>query len=349
MRPIVGVSFGSEFGGHERAAADLLMEMGRFTSVLMLCDTANVKLLQCCQTNNLKFQAYNNRMDLLRRLLELRSKYRLIFLPGNLFIGSVESFLCKLTGMSISVYIPYYLDHEKLNGWLLGRLKNRLQFGCLRSYSDAITISQAAKQGVLMAQPGKNVYLVSNKIPKFERRRATSNTDYDCLLIGRIYFKQKGQDRAIEFLERFSRVTGRRLTVAIAGEGVDENRLERMLKRTTLNTYELLGYCRNTAELYSNSKVVLVPSRFEGVPFVILEALSAEVAMVVSDIPVFRHLVGDEHTVDFDSDDFSLLEKALEPDFCPLRLDDLELESYNEVENYLNEDNFRRSNTSGSV
>lgn len=349
MRPIVGVSFGSEFGGHERAAADLLMEMGRLTNVLMLCDAANVRLMKFCQSNDLMFQAYSSRMDLLQWLWGLRSTYRVIFLPGNLFIGSVESGLCRLIGMSISVYIPYYLDHEKLNGWFLGLLKNKFQFVCLTAYSDVITISQAAKQGVLQAQPGKEVYLLSNKVPKFERRRPMSITKYDCLLIGRIYFKQKGQDRAIEFLERFSRATGRRLSVAIAGVGVDGDRLERILKRKTLNMYEVLGYCSDTAELYSKCKVVLVPSRFEGVPFVILESLSAEVALVVSDIPVFRHLLGDEHTLDFESDDFSLLERALEPEFCPLRLDELELESHNEVENYLNEDNFRRSNTSGSV
>ena len=119
--------------------------------------------------------------------------------------------------------------------------------------------------------------------------------------------------------------------MAIAGDGVDDNRLDEMLTQADCNDYIKIGYCDDTGELYSKSKVVLVPSHFEGVPFVILEALSFN-AHWWFQIFQFQELIGESHTLDFDSDNFSILESALSPDFRPLTLEDVGLEVYNETE-----------------
>ena len=342
MQTIIGVSYGGEFGGHEKAAVDLLVEMRRHTKVEMLCDWSNHRLIDYCCVNGIAARTYARRIELVQYLWRLGSEHQVIHMPGNLFIGSFEGFLSLISGKRSSVYIPYYLDHLKLNAnHVVGFLKNLIQYLCLRLHTSVITISKTSKEAILKVKPDSDVYLVSNKVPDFEQFQGESNIEFDCLLIGRIYFKQKGQDRAIRYLERFSSAKGKRLSVAIAGDGVDDNRLDEMLTQADCNDYIKIGYCDDTGELYSKSKVVLVPSHFEGVPFVILEALSFQRALVVSDIPVFRELIGESHTLDFDSDNFSILESALSPDFRPLTLEDVGLEVYNETEKYINETSLR--------
>jgi glycosyltransferase involved in cell wall biosynthesis len=56
-----------------------------------------------------------------------------------------------------------------------------------------------------------------------------------------------------------------------------------------------------------------MPSRWEGVPLVMLEAMTYGVPILASDIDVFRHYLPDANRIDFARDDLALaMERVIE-------------------------------------
>jgi glycosyltransferase involved in cell wall biosynthesis len=59
----------------------------------------------------------------------------------------------------------------------------------------------------------------------------------------------------------------------------------------------ILGVRNDVPELICASDVVAVPSRWEGIPNVVLEALALESPIVASDLPAVREVIGDEEAL----------------------------------------------------
>lgn len=89
---------------------------------------------------------------------------------------------------------------------------------------------------------------------------------------------QKGFDRAIAAM---AHLPG--LALDIAGEGPERPALERQIARLGLGErVRLLGHVPGLQALLSTADLLLLPSRFEGTPAVLLEALSAHVPVVAT-------------------------------------------------------------------
>lgn len=103
-------------------------------------------------------------------------------------------------------------------------------------------------------------------------------------LIGRVSWKQKGHD---VLLEAAARIFAARADVCfvVAGEGRDLPKLERTLRERGLHgRFRLLGQVEDVGDLLSAIDAVVIPSRFEGLPLVALEALALCVPGIASDI-----------------------------------------------------------------
>ena len=71
----------------------------------------------------------------------------------------------------------------------------------------------------------------------------------------------------------------------IAGDGPDKERFERRVRKLGLDAvFDFRGHVADLAPLYAAADVVILPSRSEGVPLVILEALASARCVIASKV-----------------------------------------------------------------
>lgn len=111
-------------------------------------------------------------------------------------------------------------------------------------------------------------------------------------LIGRLH-PQKGHD----YLIRAAATLRSRYPSChylFIGEGKQRNELELLVQRHSLqDRVTFLGFRSDIADLLQVIDVVVMPSRLEGLPFVLLEAMAAAVPVVASDLECLREVITD--------------------------------------------------------
>ncbi|MCI5194032.1 MAG: glycosyltransferase [Candidatus Electrothrix sp. AU1_5] len=113
-------------------------------------------------------------------------------------------------------------------------------------------------------------------------------------LIGRIEFQQKRHDFFMRHLAKF-RAELPSLTVHVIGDGPDRNKLEKLVHELNLQdmvTFE--GWTDNMAAWYKKLDMLLLPSRFEGVPVVMLEAMHWKIPIVASQCDGMTEMLPEE-------------------------------------------------------
>ncbi len=81
------------------------------------------------------------------------------------------------------------------------------------------------------------------------------------------------------------------ITLVIAGDGPERTRLERVARAEAPGRVQFLGRTDDPAELYHGADVVVLPSRTEGMPAVLIEAGLCEIPVVASDVGFVSEIV----------------------------------------------------------
>lgn len=133
------------------------------------------------------------------------------------------------------------------------------------------------------------------------------------LLLGFIgqLISRKGLDLLLYALSEWR---GSPWRLAIVGEGEDRPKLERLAADLDLaQRIRFLGFRPDRLSLLRAFDVFVLPSRLEGVPRCLMEAMACEVPIVASDIPGCRDLIAAGSTgLLFAPDDVSSLKRALD-------------------------------------
>jgi glycosyltransferase involved in cell wall biosynthesis len=114
-----------------------------------------------------------------------------------------------------------------------------------------------------------------HRIDKGEARRGLDlpQVGFVAAVVGRIHFRQKGQDFLVRALARYGDRLGS-YHVVVVGEGPDLGRLIRLVRERGLaERVRFLPWVEDVSAVYSAVDAVVLPSRFEGVPLVMLEAM----------------------------------------------------------------------------
>jgi glycosyltransferase involved in cell wall biosynthesis len=178
---------------------------------------------------------------------------------------------------------------EKVNGYFY-RLPDKI-----------ITISEGARRMLLASGATPNVFVVPNGVevrairePERERFREAHGIqrhDYAVAVVGRIDFRQKAQDFAVQAMARFRGELADCRFLFIGG-GPDERQLRTMIANSDLTArVQVLPWSDNPAEIFGGIDMLLIPSRFEGVPLVMLEAMSCGLPVVGSDVDGMAELL----------------------------------------------------------
>ncbi len=102
--------------------------------------------------------------------------------------------------------------------------------------------------------------------------------------------------------------------LVVAGSGEEEKRSlrELSLEHNVADRVLFLGFEKNISGVLNRVDIVIIPSRTEGFPLVLLESARQKKPVVCSDIPIFHELFSDDELFFFTLDDIEMLACEIE-------------------------------------
>lgn len=113
--------------------------------------------------------------------------------------------------------------------------------------------------------------------------------------VGRIEFRQKQQDRLVRAV---ARPLLSECHLVIAGEGPDSETLDRLIESRKVGDRVRRLPWADTAKLYPAADALVIPSRYEGVPLVMLEALACGTPVLGADRDGMHDILPDDFHLD---------------------------------------------------
>ncbi len=162
----------------------------------------------------------------------------------------------------------------------------------------------------VVAPPHGIVRVVRNGIAEVEFEPAVARTDAtDIVCVGELR-PVKAIDVLIDALAILQR-SGRRVSVTIAGEGPDAAKLQARASRIGLaDQIRFIGHCpARTA--FTMGRMLVIPSRAESLPYVVLEAAAAGVPIIASNVGGVPEIFGPQADRLIPPDDIGALVAAI--------------------------------------
>ena len=114
------------------------------------------------------------------------------------------------------------------------------------------------------------------------------------LFVGRLH-RQKGLDVLVEAIERLlsGPADSQAMRCLLVGDGPQREELTRIAKRLGPARFQLAGWRADSLSLIKGCRVLVLPSRYEGMPNVILEAMAAGKPVAATAVEGVAELLGD--------------------------------------------------------
>lgn len=125
----------------------------------------------------------------------------------------------------------------------------------------------------------RNPFLVSWE----ERTAWPDERQWRLVCVGRLHPKEKGQDLLLRVLAR-QRWRDRPLSVTFYGDGLQRASLERMGRNLGLTNVTFAGFVRDLPGIWSAHHGLILPSRCEGLPIALVEAMLSGRVTVVTNV-----------------------------------------------------------------
>jgi glycosyltransferase involved in cell wall biosynthesis len=325
MRSILFYSDAAEYGGHEAMTMEVVRNVCEHHDlhVSFVFYARNKRL--CEQLERLKSSSGNlaliplefhtKSLQALRSLISWRKVEKIralmaqvrpdavVVSQGRIEASSLGLLAAKRAGYLTISYLPVAhsvaVSGRPFAVWIR-EMVNRYFY---RLPDKIITINESARH-MLLERGASNVVVVPNAVQtsrfqecdRLKFRESHGIGDNHCLVatIGRFHFRDKGQDFAVRAIARFRQELHGYKFIFI-GEGSDEDKLKDMISSFNLTQQvQVLPWTPNPAEIYAGLDLLLIPSRFEGVPLVMLEAMSYKLPVVASNSDGMAELLPQE-------------------------------------------------------
>ena len=113
------------------------------------------------------------------------------------------------------------------------------------------------------------------------------------LAVGRFSHRHKGFDLLIEAFHIFAE-ENKDWTLDIVGEGVEEPMYRKLIKDYQLEEQIAIHpFTNHIQKFYSEAQVYILSSRWEGMPLVLMEAMSHGLPIISSNLPICEEIMGD--------------------------------------------------------
>lgn len=183
-----------------------------------------------------------------------------------------------------------------LTGAKLGTMRDQVNQLRINRPDKYITISDSMKSMLLNRKTKIPIYVVHNGIPPPPIPKLRNPDSSKTLgVVGRIEFKQKQQDFMVRAFKEHPN-SFRNCTLLFAGNGPDKQPLERMINDS--ETISLMPWQEDIELFYNRIDVLIIPSRYEGVPLVLLEALARGIPVIASATDGMKEILPQSWTFD---------------------------------------------------
>jgi glycosyltransferase involved in cell wall biosynthesis len=211
----------------------------------------------------------------------------------------------KMMGIPITAtcHLWYVDDHSPLTM----RLMIRLEKAVYRRFPMVFAVSSVIRETLLaLGVSDTRVHLVNNGIPlpisgacdgatarQIAARFGIHRGEICIVNAGRLTH-QKSQKTIIE-AARLLQNRGRRFKFVIAGEGELRHELQSQIAEERLNdVIQLVGFTDRIADLLSIATLFVLPSRDEGMPMSLLEAVACRVPVVATNVGAIGNIIKDK-------------------------------------------------------
>ena len=145
------------------------------------------------------------------------------------------------------------------------------------------------------ALPGAAVARNPFLVPWEPRMDWPDERQFRLACIGRLHPREKGQDLLLRVLAR-RRWRDRPLSVTFFGDGLQRASIERMACNLGLENVTFAGFVRDVPAIWSDHHALILPSRCEGLPITLVEAMLSGRVAIVTDVGGNAEVVEDGAT-----------------------------------------------------
>lgn len=319
-RRLVFVSHNAVWGGSEElwsATAAELAERGHEVAAITIQgfrDARSIKRLKAAggrvhalygwfsapgKSRLLRFLAGRIQPPLLRLRLRLATRLR----PDLVVVSQGDNFAAHQTAKACAAAgLPYALITQKAQEavWvpdiLLGDVR-RAYAGAVWSYFVSghnlrLTEEQLGRSLLPRASVVRNPFLTSWEAPLTWPDESGA---YRLACVGRLYPFEKGQDLLLRVLAA-PKWRARPLSVTFYGEGAYRQGLEAMARHLGLASVRFAGFAADVDAVWDSHHGLVLPSRGEGLPLVLVEAMLRGRVPIVTDVAGNAEMVTDNQT-----------------------------------------------------
>ena len=293
------------FGGHEvmlmRWLGELCQQGGRpllvierFGPIPSKDIPAGCKIIRFNSWNRDGPLGLRKRLDAVRLvflLLWLRLRWgvtAVVVAEGALMAQELATRAAKVSGNRTAVYCPL-VDRFSHYGWEAAEQRFFARYVNLPDMWITPTAHQR-DQFLDWSKSRRPVAVLPNTLPhKLTLNPKPSVKGKRIVFIGRLASHQKGLDFLADYVSANSDLFRKRLwTITLIGEGQDRADLEKRFGlQVNHDVVKFTGWLP-IEDALALAHCVLLPSRFEGVPLVVMEATSVGVPVVATDLPGTR-------------------------------------------------------------
>lgn len=117
------------------------------------------------------------------------------------------------------------------------------------------------------------------------------------MAVGRFSHQHKGFDLLIEAFHIFAE-ENKDWTLDIVGEGVEEPMYHKLIKEYQLEErITIHPFTNHIQKFYGEAQVYILSSRWEGMPLVLMEAMSHGLPIISSNLPICEEIMGDLQSI----------------------------------------------------
>jgi len=260
----------------------------------------------------------------LQHMFETLEADLVLCIQGDIRQSSRALLAARKAGVECISYIAL-AHHSASMGAKLGWLKDMTNQSLFHEPTRFITISDGMA-GLLRSRGVKQrIDIVTNGISMPSAPSPVRQVRPAVLgMLGRIEFKQKQQDFMVRAFCGFPQVFDN-CRLVIAGDGPDRIRLEQQVAGGPCKaTIDLRPWQTDIDAFFASIDMLVIPSRFEGVPLVMLEALARGIPVIGSNRDGMKEILPDSWTFDAESpaalaETFSRVRDTWQNDIDPVR------------------------------
>ncbi len=199
-----------------------------------------------------------------------------------------------------------YLPNVKMIGWLhnsyealfsekthyIGPIKKTHYIYQFKKLDALIVLCHKDAESFSKYDNNLNPIVIYNPLTLLPGKSSDGNSKR-FLAIGRFSYMHKGFDLLIEAFSIFCQ-NDEEWQLDIVGEGDFEKAFKKLIQEKGLTErITIHPFTNSIQEFYSSAQIYVLSSRWEGMPLVLVEAMSHGLPIVTSDLPVCQEILGD--------------------------------------------------------